>query len=198
MTPPTLLAIDDHDLFRAGIELIIRQNFPWVEVTTASGLGSAIDAAANRPDVVLLDFNLNGVSGEPALALVRAHWPEAAVIVVTSEQDSGTLKKICEYPAVHVLSKAEPPQALLSLVRAILPDPHNAEEGNAAAPAPALSPRQVEVLRYLREGHSNKAIARLIGLSEFTVRGHVQQILKLIGATNRTNAVFLAEQSGLL
>ncbi|WP_442789674.1 response regulator transcription factor [Novosphingobium sp. SL115] len=69
---------------------------------------------------------------------------------------------------------------------------------SATQAAAGLSNRQLEILRHIREGHSNKSIARLVGLSEYTVRGHVQRILKVTGAINRTSAVFLAEQAGLL
>jgi len=190
-----LLTIDDHDLFRAGIELIVKQNFPAIEVISAPSLGNAIDATGQEPDVVLLDYNLTGVSGAAALALCRSHWPRATIIVVTSEQDSAALEGVRQHRGVQVVAKSEPPQVLVDAIRAALP---GVGAGPAPAPPPSLSPRQVEVLSYLRQGHSNKAIARIIGLSEFTVRGHVQHILKLVGATNRTNAVFLAEQAGLL
>jgi DNA-binding NarL/FixJ family response regulator len=197
MKPQTLLMIDDHDLFRAGVELLIRQHFPKLSIVSVPGLGSAIDALQEQPDVVLLDLNLNGIGGETALLLVRTNWPDAAVVVVTSEQDDARLTRIREDGSVRVICKSEPPQSLVSAIRTMAP---GAEP--AAAPATpalrALSPRQVEVLTHLRQGHSNKAIARLMDLSEFTVRGHVQQILKLTGATNRTNAVFLAEQAGLI
>ena len=191
----TLLTIDDHDLFRAGIELIIRQNLPALAVVSVPGVGAALDALREAPDVVLLDFNLNGVSGEAALGLVRSHWPAASVILVTSEADSRLPPRIRNDSDLRVLSKAEPPQALVKLIRSVLPA---VPAQDAAASLHSLSRRQIEVLRHLREGHSNKAIALLVGLSEFTVRGHVQQILKQVGATNRTNAVFLAEQAGLL
>jgi DNA-binding NarL/FixJ family response regulator len=188
----SLLVVDDHDLFRAGIALIINQNFPVAVVSTYAGLGEAFDSCDSPPDILLLDFNLKGVGGEGAISLVQAHWPSTALAVVTAETDPHTLERIRAIPEVMLLSKTAPASVLVNLVRECLP------ECASAQVIGSLSNRQLEILRHMREGHSNKSIARLVGLSEFTVRGHVQRIFKVTGASNRTSAVFLAEQTGLL
>lgn len=192
MKPFSVLVIDDHDLFRAGMELIINQNFPAAVVATSATLGEAFDSCDSAPDVLLLDYNLKGICGESAISLARAWWPSTALAVVTAETDPRTLEKIRSIPAVTLLSKTAPPRVLVDLLRECMPD----EDPTQAAAG--LSNRQLEILRHIREGHSNKSIARLVGLSEYTVRGHVQRILKVTGAINRTSAVFLAEQAGLL
>lgn len=188
----SVLVIDDHDLFRAGITLIVKQNFPGATIADFAALGEAFDTYTSAPDVLLLDFNLKGVGGDAGIALARAHWPKTAIIVVTAETDPCALERIRTIPDVRLLLKTAPPDTLVDLIHGLVP------EENGAQTSLSLSPRQFEILGLMREGHSNKAIARLIGLSEFTVRGHVQRIFKVTGANNRTNAVFLAKQAGLI
>ena len=190
-----ILAIDDHHLFLSGIELIVRQSFPFVKFISKPGLGAAIDSLGQEPDLVLLDFNLVGVSGGPAVALVRVHWPKARIFIITSEDPRHVAELLGDDEDVTILSKAEPPDVLIGLIGKALPGTNSEDPGKAVR---HLSGRQIEILGYLREGHSNKAIARLTGLSEFTVRGHLQQVFKLLGAANRTNAVYLAEQAKLI
>ncbi|NLR71755.1 response regulator transcription factor [Novosphingobium sp. ERN07] len=194
-----ILAIDDHHLFLSGLELIVRQSFPFVEFISKPGLGAAIDALHQTPDLVMLDFNLVGVSGEAALALVRMHWPKAKIFIITSEDTRWVTDCLGDAEGVSILSKAEPPTVLIDRIAKALPVASSvATAEDQGKTLRRLTARQIEILGFVREGHSNKAIARLIGLSEFTVRGHVQQIFKLLNATNRTNAVYLAEQARLI
>ncbi|WP_404366097.1 response regulator transcription factor [Sphingomonas sp. MMS24-J45] len=187
----TLLIIDDHELFRAGIELIINQSFPMVTVRSHAGIGAALDTAELQPDVVLLDLNLDGVSGKQAFDMVRMRWPAASIVIVTSERNGAALDAIREDGSALIVSKAQPPHALVDLLRSRLdfaPKPANGQPF-------ALTPRQMEVLQHVRMGYPNKTIARLMGLSEYTVRGHVQQIMRITGAGNRTQAALFAEQA---
>lgn len=193
--PGYFLVIDDHELFRVGLELILKQHFPGREVLSFPGFGTALDSLRQGPDLVLLDLKLRGVGGEAGLALIRTLWPDSRVIVVTSEQDRTALDRVRNQGADLVVSKAEPPQRLVEAIRSVLPRTDNSGE---ETPSLAFSRRQMEVLTHLSEGLSNKAIARVMGLSEFTVRGHVQQIIRITGAANRSNAVFIAKQAGLL
>lgn len=192
MTQKTVLVVDDHDLFCAGIALILHQNLPDANIMTFAGLGEAIDGSTGSPDLLLLDYRLKGIGGDAGIALARSCWPETPVIVVTAETDPRLHERVRAMPNVRLLSKAAAPEALVALVREVLP------HAEMQQPMGTLSARQLEILQLMREGHSNKAIARKIGLSEFTVRGHVQRILRVTGACNRTGAVFLAEQSGLI
>lgn len=191
----SILAIDDHQLFTSGLERLIAESFPSARFVAMPGLGVALDAVDQPPSIILLDFNLNGISGAAAVALARQHWPDACILILTSGTVHQVEAQLGDHSAVQVLSKAISPQTLVERIKAaIAVDLH----GNSASGPRSLSPRQLEVLRHLREGRSNKAIAERMGLSEFTVRGHVQQLFKAIGASNRTNAVFLAEQAKLI
>lgn len=174
--------------------MIIRREFPGLDIMSFSSLGEAIDQSSPATKIVLLDYRLSGISGPAAVGLAQAHWTAANIVILTSEDPATVEKALVDQPNVRIVSKSQPPSELVSVIRQALADP--AWQGSK--PARALSVRQLEMLRYLREGHSNKAIAKLSALSEFTVRGHLQQIYKLLGASNRTSAVYLAEKAGLI
>ena len=193
-----LISIDDHSLFRTGIELIVRDAFPAAEFASFPSLGEAMEASGAAPDVVLLDLNLDGIGGLDAIPLIKLRWPGSAIIIVTSEQDEGKIARAREQGGNAVVLKSEPPARFINAIRAFAPAELTEASRGGPAPSAGLSRRQLEVLGYLREGHSNKAIARRLDISEFTVRGHVQHILKLLGASNRAQAVFEAQKAGIL
>lgn len=189
----TVVAIDDHRLFSAGIELIFKRYFASVEFLSFGSVGSAFDNVTIEPSAILLDFNLYGISGTYAVDLLLARWPAARIIVVTSEDRDSVVRQLAQRTEIAVVSKSETLTVLIDVIKSAL-----AISDKQPAVSPELSARQMEILHHLREGHSNKTIARLTSLSEFTVRGHLQQIYKQIGATSRTSAVFLAQQAGLI
>lgn len=193
MEPFTVISIDDHSLFRTGIELIVKGSFPGVRFASFASLGEALEAQASAPDVVLLDLHLGGVGGHDAIPLIKLRWPRGAIIVVTSEQDQNQIERARQQGGDAVVLKSEPPERFISVIRAVAP-----ARATPADAAQALSRRQLEVLRHLREGLSNKAIARRMDISEYTVRGHVQQILKVLNVSSRAQAVFQAQKAGIL
>lgn len=197
MQPLSVLLIDDHEIVRAGIELLVRQRLPAAKIESFAGLGEAVDRGPQAPSIIVLDLNLKGISREPALTLIKAHWPHAQIIILTAEQDQAVLDAIRRAGIRQLVGKSDPPERLLEVLETVAAEMSSDPADDRPSIAP-LSRRQIEVLRHLRQGLPNKAIARLMGLSEFTVRGHVQQIIKATGATNRSHAVFLAVQAGLL
>lgn len=190
-----ILAIDDHQLFTDGLGRLIQESFPLAQYIALSDLGTAVDGLEDPPTLILLDFNLNGITGVSAVAQARKRWPDACIFILTSEPVHDIEHQLGDFKDVQVVSKAVAHKALIDRIRQALALDAGEQAGNGQK---LLSPRQLEVLRYLREGRSNKAIAERMGLSEFTVRGHVQQLFKAIGASNRTNAVYLAEQARLI
>jgi len=192
----SVISIDDHSLFRTGIELIVRDNFPAVSFASFASLGEALEGPGAAPDVVLLDLHLNGIGGHDAIPLIKLRWPGAAILIVTSEQDEGRIARAREQGGDGVVLKSDPPARCISAIRAVAPA--KVARPVEIASAAMFSRRQLEVLGYLREGCSNKAIARRMDISEFTVRGHVQQILKVLGVSSRAQAVFEAQKAGIL
>ncbi len=191
----TVISIDDHSLFRTGIELIVKGAFPSARFASFASLGQALEQQPSAPDVVLLDLHLEGVGGHDAIPLIKLRWPTCAIVVVTSEQDQAQIDRALRQGGDAAVLKSEPPERFISAIRAAAP---TQPAGAGTRSAVALSPRQLEVLRHLQEGLSNKAIARRLDISEFTVRGHVQQILKALDVASRAQAVFAAQKAGIL
>lgn len=199
--PFTVVSIDDHSLFRTGIELIVKGAFRGVAFASFASLGEALETLAAAPDVILLDLHLAGVGGHDAIPLLRLRWPAARIIIVTSVQNEAEIARALQAGGDIAILKSEAPERLIDAIRDLAPRARGAAqlgtEGQATT-RQALTGRQLEVLRQLGEGHSNKAIANRMGISEFTVRGHVQLILKLLEVSSRVQAVFAAHKAGIL
>ncbi len=199
--PFTVVSIDDHSLFRTGIELIVKGAFRSAVFASFASLGQALEALTAAPDVILLDLHLAGMGGHDAIPLLKLRWPECRIIVVTSVQNEAEIARALRAGGDAAVLKSEAPERLIQTIRALAPRPHAtgaAASGRQPILDTPLTGRQLEVLGYLREGHSNKAIANRMGISEFTVRGHVQLILKLLQASSRAQAVFEAQKAGIL
>lgn len=201
MTPHQILLIDDHALFRSGLRLIIESRFVQAQVQEAGSLEQALNTQTHPPDVILLDVRLPGLNGLESIALLKRRWDSAPIIMLSSDASPGTVRQAHERGAVGFVSKADKPDAIAAALSACLsPDATTASAPIEPPPSPPLSltPRQLEVLAFLGQGLPNKSIARKLDISENTVRGHVQSLLGVFGATNRSEAVYMARQQGLL
>ncbi|MFN6936632.1 MAG: response regulator [Tsuneonella sp.] len=199
--PFTVVSIDDHSLFRTGIELIVKGAFRDVTFASFASLGQALETLVAAPDVILLDLHLPGIGGHDAIPLLRLRWPDCRIIVVTSVQNEAEIARALEAGGDVAILKSEAPERLIGAIRDLAPRARPAAQSRTAGnpiTTATLSDRQREVLLQLREGHSNKAIANRMGISEFTVRGHVQLILKLLNVSSRSQAVFEAQRAGIL
>ncbi len=201
MMPFTVVSIDDHSLFRTGIELIVKGAFRGVVFASFASLGQALETLTAAPDIILLDLHLPGVGGHDAIPLLRVRWPGSRIIVVTSVQNDAEIARALEAGGDIAILKSEAPERLIGAIRDLAPRSRDTGKSSSEGEAPtdaALTGRQLEVLGYLREGHSNKAIANRMAISEFTVRGHVQLILKVLQVSSRAQAVFEAQKAGIL
>lgn len=199
--PFTVVSIDDHSLFRTGIELIVKGAFRGVVFASFASLGEALETLTTTPDVILLDLHLAGVGGHEAIPLLRLRWPAARIIVVTSVQNEAEIARALRAGGDAAILKSEAPERLIDAIRDLAPKTRataHADDGGQATDEVPLTGRQLEVLLQLGEGLSNKAIANRMGISEFTVRGHVQLILKLLKVSSRAQAVFEARKAGIL
>ena len=201
MTPHQILLIDDHALFRSGLRLIIESKFAQAQVQEAGSLEQALNTQTHPPDVILLDVRLPGLNGLESIALLKRRWDSAPIIMLSSDASPGTVRQAHERGAAGFVSKADKPDAIAAALSACLsPDATAASAPIEPPPSPPLSltPRQLEVLAFLGQGLPNKSIARKLDISENTVRGHVQSLLGVFGATSRSEAVYMARQQGLL
>lgn len=204
MPPTSILLIDDHALFRSGMRLVLLAGMVNVEVLEAASLEQAVRTVTSPPALVLLDIQLQGVNGLEGLGLFKQRWPGVPLVMLSSAAEPETIRLALSRGAAAFVSKADTAEKIIKVIEQVLSGVPDASAGMArntpanATPRPRLTPRQCEVLDLLCEGLSNKVIARRLELSEFTVRGHVQAVLGLLGVSSRSQVMFAARRSGLI
>lgn len=186
--------IDDHPLFRSGLRMVIQNGLGISQIHEMDSVEEALSCNV-QPDLLLLDIFLAGMDGLSAIALLKAQWPKARVMVISSDASSETRQKALDGGADAFLSKAQSPSHMLDVI-------HGALAAGVVSPANfaqlQLSDRQQQVLELLAQGMSNRMIGQRLFLSEHTIRWHVQGLLEALRATSRTEAVFLARRQGLI
>lgn len=200
MLPPRILLVDDHALFRSGLRMVLTAGIADLEVAEAASLEEALRTSMQEPALVLLDIQLHGLNGLEGIALVRRKWPQALVVILSSEVSPQKVRLAMERGAAAFVSKADPADKILAVIgqlRQGLPVAADGLQGGADS-QPLLTPRQSEVLDLLCQGLSNKLIGRRLNLSENTVRGHVQAVLAALQVSSRSEAGFAARQRGLV
>ncbi len=204
MTQLRVIIVDDHPIVRAGLEAVISDQPDMVVVGQAATGGEGVGLALKeRPDVVLMDLGLPEMNGVDAIAAIRAEWSNARVMVLTTYDGDEDIYRALETGAQGYLLKDTPRAELLEAIRAvgrgqkrILPEV--AARLVERIGAPALTERELDVLRLMAQGRSNKAIGGELHISEGTVKFHVTNILGKLGADDRTHAVTSALQPGIL
>lgn len=201
MLPTRVLLIDDHALFRSGLGLVLDASLTGLQVLEASSIEDGFKVAVTAPDVVLLDIQLEGLNGLEGLTLIRSRWPSTPIVMLSASQGPEIVRVAMSRGATAFVSKAEPAERIVAVVKQALygiggPLPRAVNE--IPEDDARLTPRQCEVLDLLCQGLSNKVIARRLELSEFTVRGHVQAVLRHLRVSSRSEAAFAARQRGLV
>jgi DNA-binding NarL/FixJ family response regulator len=199
MSAPCILLIDDHAMFRSGLNMVINMAMPEAVVLQAASVKEALSMASQTPQIVLLDIKLNGSSGLEGIASIQQLWPGAPVLMLSSQDEPETARLALARGAAAFVSKAETAEKIIDVIQQVLrgdivgvsPQQNNTQERR-------LTPRQREVLELLHQGLSNKLIARKLELSDNTVRRHVQDILEYFSAVNRSEAIFAARQQALV
>lgn len=197
MLPTAILLIDDHALFRSGLSMVLHSDIENVQVLEASSLEEALRNSINAPDVLLLDIQLQGLNGLDGIALLKRKWPQTPIVMLASDATQDTMRQALERGAAAFLSKAEATSKILAIIKQVLCRETVAEK-RVETGMPRLTPRQCEVLDLLCQGLSNKVIAKRLGLSENTVRWHVQALLAFLQVASRSEAAYAARRSGLV
>jgi DNA-binding NarL/FixJ family response regulator len=207
-----VLLIDDHPLFREGLRVLIERMDPKACVVETESCEEAI-ALAERGgagfDLILLDLALPGMNGLDGISRFRARFSTTPVVVISGSFDAPRVKQALDRGAQGFIPKSTPPDVLMSALRLIFSGgiyvPSSVMDEGAAAPQAArtsavadLTTAQARVLQLLAVGHSNKAIANTLDISDNTVRAHVSAILRALNVTNRTEAVHVAIERGLV
>jgi DNA-binding NarL/FixJ family response regulator len=208
-----ILLVDDHALFREGIKLLLLSINPEFSVEQTSNPVAAIEhisRADPKVDLVLLDLQIGRFKELQALEFLRLHAQETPVVVLSGSEDSLAVMKSVELGAcgfIHKSAEASTLTAGLQLVFSggvCLPrmSLHTFEKSTASKSNPKfelsyLTPRQIDVLKGLVQGKSNKAIAHELGIGDGTVKTHVAKILEIMEVSNRTQVVFEISRRGL-
>ena len=206
-TPIRLLIVDDHPVVRDGLKGMLSGQ-PGFEVAgeAADGLQGVSMAAQLKPDVVLMDLRMPNLDGAAATQRIRSTLPEVRVLVLTTYDSDAEILKAIEAGATGYILKDAPREELFRAIRATAQGQSYLSPAVAtrlmsqlrAAPQDALSPREVDVLTWVAKGASNKEIAQHLYISEATVKSHLLHIFEKLGAGDRTQAVTLAVQKGLI
>lgn len=225
--PIRILVIDDHTLFRRGLMALLARDPALLVVGDAPDAGQGLRKAIElQPDLILLDNHLPGVNGVDALPDLREAAPKARILMLTVSEDEQDLSAALRGGAAGYLLKTMDGDALTLAIQrtmhgesVIAPEmtsklvsayrdasthdtpPTTAPQSNAEAPRTALStlsPRELDILRGIASGASNKHIARECGIAETTVKIHVQHILRKLDVSSRVHAAVIATGLGLL
>jgi two-component system response regulator DesR len=198
-----LLIADDQALVRGAMSALLGLE-PDIEVVAEVGRGDEVLAAAraSHPDVALLDIEMPGIDGIAAAAALRAEAPDCRVLMVTTFGRPGYLKRAMQAGASGFIVKDTPAPQLADAVRRIarglrVVDPVLAADSLAQGDSP-LTERETEVLSTARVGGSIADIARILHLSEGTVRNHLSSAIGKTQGRNRADAARIAEQNGWL
>ena len=213
MTDPIrILVADDHPVVRDGLTAILSTQSDF-QVVGEAGTGAEVvqQATSLKPDVILLDLEMPELDGVEALTQLRQVYPEARAIVFTAFDTDERILGAVQAGAQGYLLKGVPREELFKAVRIVhsggsLLQPVVASkllrqvshQNQIEAETEALTPREREVLTLLAQGLPNKEIAAHLVISQRTVKFHVSSIMGKLGATNRTEAVALAAQQGLV
>ena len=200
-----ILLIDDHELFRVGLRLILepRTDANIIEIEKISDLS----LISTNIDVVLLDICLPGINGLEGMSIIQKHWPNARIMLLSASNYHENINTALASGASCFLNKDSAPDVIIKTVQALLKKRNlkkpfnngNGEEFSAInEPKPMLTNRLLEVLALLAEGISNKEIADQLCISEHTVRNHIATLMSHFSVHNRTQIIIEAQRAGYL
>lgn len=199
-----ILAVDDHPLLRKGIAALVNTEPDLKLVAEASNGKEAIDAfRTHRPDVTLMDLQMPDMGGLEAINVIRSEFPDARVIVLTTYNGDMQVLRALKAGARGYILKGHVHKELLHAIRAVhagqkrIP-PEIAAELADHATDDALTEREIDVLKLIGAGNSNKQIADQLSIGEATVKSHVTNILSKLGANDRAHSVTIGLKRGII
>jgi len=211
-----VMVIDEQAFFRAGVRQTLSQQ-PDLEIVECDPTQNALELIeANLPDVALLGSDLASLSGIELGRKIAQYYPNTKVVVLSPDPDDEELFEVIKTAAVACLSKSATADELASIIRRARKGEYPINESLMTRPkvarqvlnqfrgmgetmegiAAPLTKRETQILTYVAEGNSNKEIARILEISEQTIKNHVSAILRKLNANDRAHAVALALHSG--
>lgn len=207
-----VLLVDDHPLIHEVMSAVLERALSPVSIVSSRNLSDALSPSNASADLVLLDLGLPGYSGIEALSTFRRAFPKLCVVVLSAKEDSATIHATIRSGARGYLPKTTPTQTMVSALRfivsggtyipqeALQADPDSEPPEPATPPAPIetkLTDRQYDVLRQIVRGLPNRQIARVLNISENTVKHHARAIFHTLGVSNRLGALIAASRIGI-
>ena len=206
-TPITVLVVDDHPVVRTGLRTLLERNDEVDVIGEAATGEEAITLSSQlHPDVVLCDLRLGpGIDGVATTAALRTQQPAPAVIILTTFDRDVEIIRAIEAGAAGYLLKDVSPDTIISSLRAaaaggmvLAPEMAQRVVEGMRKPSLRLTEREVEVLRLLDQGASNREIARALFVTEATVKTHLVHVFSKLNVESRAKAVTLARETGLI
>ncbi|MBC7910382.1 MAG: response regulator transcription factor [Pyrinomonadaceae bacterium] len=202
--PIKVFSVDDHPLLREGIATIINHQPDMVMVAqSATGSEAIRQFREHRPEVTLMDLRLPDMSGIDVLIAIRAEFPDARVIMLSTFEGDIDIQHSLAAGARGYLLKSTPPNELVKIIREV----HAGKKGISREVAARLAEhvgeefltrREIDVLRLVGGGNRNRDIAEQLFISEETVKVHVKHIMEKLAASDRTQAVAIALRRGII
>jgi len=199
-----ILCVDDHPLLREGIAALIATQPDMSLVAEAASGREAIDKfRLHRPDVTLMDLQMDGMNGIDAIRAIRAEWPEAKIIALTTYAGDVLAQRALMAGVQAYVLKSLIRGEILNTMRDVAQGLQRIEPYVAAGLAKhqtgaLLTPREIEVLSLIAAGNSNKAIAAQLKINEETAKTHIKSILSKLDANDRTHAAILGLKRGVI
>jgi DNA-binding NarL/FixJ family response regulator len=201
----SVLIVDDHPVFRAGLTNLLESQ-PDLRVVAAVGTSEAALSMwrQHAPHVVILDLSMPGTSGFEMLRRLREMSSSASVLVLTSSESADDAVRAARAGAAGFVTKNVDQEEIVAAIRCVhrgercFPEWSRRNTSPSGGGPGGLSARELEVLGFLRHGHSNAAIGRILGITERTVKAHVAAILEKLNAADRAEAVAKGFDLGIL
>jgi DNA-binding NarL/FixJ family response regulator len=206
MSPHTIrvMTADDHPIVRAGLAAVIGEESDLTFVGEARDGAQAVALfRAQQPDVTLMDLRMPVLDGVGAIRAIRSEFPDARIVALTTYEGDTDIHRALQAGAVGYLLKDMLPTEVIDAIRAVyrgqrVIPPVVAGRLAEYTPRVELTEREREVLEYVARGFSNKDIARAIGRTDETVKIHLKSVFAKLGAADRTEAVTVALQRGII
>ncbi|MBX2847121.1 MAG: response regulator transcription factor [Acidiferrobacterales bacterium] len=209
-----IILIDDHSLFRSGIETMLTSLEPKTVIRNYADCKIAIDSEDNpeKINLILLDYNIPGSDTKSNIQNVREHFESAKIVIVSGEDDPSKIILAIDSGVSGFIPKSSEPEVLIAALKLILaggvylPSEVLTYQGRQSAtsesskveeannPLKKLTERQLEVLMHVIDGKNNKTIAREVDLSLGTIKAHLSAAYTALGVSNRTEAVVMASK----
>jgi DNA-binding NarL/FixJ family response regulator len=199
-----ILTVDDHPLLRKGIAALVNAEPDMKLVGEASNGQEAIESfRVHRPDVTLMDIQMPSFNGIEAICEIQSEFPDARIIVLTTYTGDAQVLRALKAGAQAYILKGHVHRELLETIRAVhagqkrIP-PDVAAQLAEHATDDELTSREIDVLRLIAAGNSNKLVADQLSIGEATVKSHVTNILSKLGANDRAHAVTIGLKRGII